>query len=297
MVSSLALSRRFSSKISSSYSSYLISQQPLNSPNFTSPTSYVDQKLNIPFSSTNSITPLSDSSTIFSRFLGLTQQKPLNPNHTFIRSYSSSVSKFHSSEKLIKFLTLSNPNLFLSETRRNSNPRLFSTSNEPVSDKPQTPIADESKNPNETREFKHQEIEGPTVERDVSNLANETRDVLQATMKNMFNFSRALALLGLVHLGYGAWISYATQASPFAAVSFQSISAFAFPFSLAFLLRNSLNHMAFYKKMEEMGRLQVLTLNLQILKNFNLLFVRIRGISLFCSFGLLAGLSYTVLIR
>ncbi|KAI3935219.1 hypothetical protein MKW98_018408 [Papaver atlanticum] len=297
MVSSLALSRRFSSKISSSYSSYLISQQPLNSPNFISPNFYVDQKLIIPFSSTSSITPLSDSSTIFSRFLGLTQQKPLNPKHTFIRSYSSSVSKFHSSEKLIKFPTLSNPSLFLSETLRNSNPRLFSTSNEPVSDKPQTPIADESKNPNETREFKHQEIEGPTVERDVSNLANETREVLQATMKNMFNFSRALALLGLVHLGYGAWISYATQASPFAAASFQSISAFAFPFSLAFLLRNSLNHMAFYKKMEEMGRLQVLTLNLQILKNFNLLFVRIRGISLFGSFGLLAGLSYTVLIR
>ncbi|OVA12276.1 hypothetical protein BVC80_1779g51 [Macleaya cordata] len=304
MASFLSLSRRCSTKLLkpysnfspvSSFSSSLISQNPNNS-NFIR-SSFSDQKLlNPTFTSPNSITPFSDSPSTISKFLGLTQKQPINPDCTFFRSYSSSATKFNSPEKLLKPPTYTNPNWLLDQIPRNPNLRFFSTSDESVSDKSKTPT-DAPKNPNENREFKHQEIEGPTVERDLSNLANEMREVLQVLMKNIYSFSRALALLGLVHLGYGAWISYATQASLFAEVSYQSISAFAFPFSLAFLLRNSLKPMAFFKKMEEQGRLQILTLNLQIVKSLNLMFVRVRGISLLCSLGLLIGLSFTVLSR
>lgn len=135
------------------------------------------------------------------------------------------------------------------------------------------------------------------MERDTSALANETRDVLQAMMKTMCSLSKALALLGLAQLGLGAWISYVTRASPLTEVSVQGCLAFGFPFAAAFLLRQSLKHMYFFKKMEEMGRLQILTLTLQVAKNFNLLFVRVRGVAYLCVAGASVGLVYSALAR
>ena len=167
-----------------------------------------------------------------------------------------------------------------------SKPRYFSTSDpSPDSEKPQN------------SEFKHQEIEGPTVERDTSALANETREVLGLQMKSIHNLSNALALLGLVQLALGAWISYITRASPLPEVTIQSIVSFGFPFSIAFMLRRSLKAMNFFRKMEDIGRLQILTLTLQIAKNVNIFFVRVRGISIMCVAGLSAGLLYAVLLR
>ncbi|KAF6158662.1 hypothetical protein GIB67_040176 [Kingdonia uniflora] len=145
--------------------------------------------------------------------------------------------------------------------------------------------------------MRHQEIVGPTVERDVSALANETRDVLETLMKNVYNVSKVIALLGLVQLGCGAWISYAMHSYPFSEVSIQSFGAFAFPFSLAFLLRRMLKPMGFFRRMEEQGRLQILTLTLQVVKNMNLFFIRLRGISISCALAMLVGLVFSVLSR
>lgn len=149
----------------------------------------------------------------------------------------------------------------------------------------------------QNREFKHQEIEGPTVERDTSALANETREVLGLQMKIIHSLSNALALLGLVQLALGAWVSYITRASPMPEVTIQSIISFGFPFSMAFMLRRSLKVMNFFRKMEDLGRLQILTLTLQIAKNVNIFFVRVRGVSILCFVGLSAGLVYAVLLR
>ncbi|XP_047322955.1 uncharacterized protein LOC124926719 [Impatiens glandulifera] len=172
---------------------------------------------------------------------------------------------------------------------------LSTTSSTPKSDdfkeSSQTP---DDKNPSEIPKLKHQEIEGPTVERDLSTLANETREVLQTMMKTIYDLSSALAILGLVHLGTGAFVSYLTRSSPMTEVSIQSLIAFGFPFSLAFLLRRSLKPMYFFKKVEEQGRLQILTLTLQIAKYLNLLFVRVRGVTYLCVFGGSAGLIYSV---
>ncbi|PON81344.1 hypothetical protein TorRG33x02_228720 [Trema orientale] len=179
------------------------------------------------------------------------------------------------------------------------NPRILSTtsgssSSDPESEKPNGgPIPYPSQNP----EFKHQEIEGPTVERDLSPLANETRDVLEKMMMNIYGLSRAVALLGLLQLGVGAWISYITRSSPITEVSIQSFVAFGFPFTLAFMLRQALKPMYFFKKMEEQGRLQILTLTLQVAKNLNLLFIRLRGVSFLCLAGLSIGILFALLSK
>lgn len=155
----------------------------------------------------------------------------------------------------------------------------------------------ENENAQKPAELKHQDIEGPTVERDLSALAGETRGVLEGMMKNVYSLSKAMAVLGLVQLGIGGWISYATRGSPITEVSIQSFVAFGFPFSLAFILRQSLKPMLFFKKMEEQGRLQILTLTLQIAKNLNVLFVRVRSVSLLCITGLSVGVLFALISR
>jgi hypothetical protein len=63
------------------------------------------------------------------------------------------------------------------------------------------------------------------------------------------------------------------------------------------MLRQSLKPMHFFKKMEEQGRLQILTLTLQVAKQMNVLFVRVKGVSFLCILGLSAGLVFAVFSR
>ncbi|MED6209075.1 hypothetical protein PIB30_051200 [Stylosanthes scabra] len=203
-------------------------------------------------------------------------------------SYSSSTKPFFNNPK--PQITRSIPqsvNPFLTNSSFTKS-RFFSTND---SEKPENPYP--SQNPN----FKHQEIEGPTVERDLSPLANETREVLESTMKNVYKLSKVVAVLGLVQLGLGSWIAYKTGSAAFSEVSVQSTLAFAFPFSLAFILRQSLKPMYFFKKMEEQGRLQILTLTMQVAKQMNLLFIRVRGVSMACVLGISIGFFFAVLSR
>ncbi|CAH9099694.1 unnamed protein product [Cuscuta europaea] len=165
----------------------------------------------------------------------------------------------------------------------------FSTSSEPPSDG--------SEKSQSADEFKHQEITGPTVERDESALANETREVLEKMMKNVYGLSKALGFLSLFQLGLGAWFLYVSRDSPMPEISLQSFLAFGLPISLAFMLRRSLKPMYFFKKMEEQGRLQILTLTLQVAKQLNLLFCRVQGVSYSCIAVASVGLIYVVLSR
>ncbi|XP_043692194.1 uncharacterized protein LOC122642702 [Telopea speciosissima] len=220
------------------------------------------------------ITSLFDS-TAPCKSLKAPLEKPLNNDPSFFRFYSSSATKF-------------NPSRHLTEIPRDpiTGLRFFSTPSDDTN-------SEKIKYPSQNSEFKNQEIQSPTVERDLSALANETRQVLEGLMRSIFDLSRTVALLGLVQLGCGAWISYITRSSPITEVSIQSLVALAFPFSLAFLLRRSLKPMCFFRKMEEQGRLQILTLCLQITKNVNIFFVRVRSVSLICAVGMSAGLLYT----
>lgn len=213
------------------------------------------------------------------KHLALVGAKPISSNLSLIRPCSSSSTKFNSFD-LYWF--------------SRGKPRFYSTSDpSSESEKPPNPSHYPSQNP----DFKHQEIEGPTVERDLSALANETREVLEGMMKTVYGLSKAVAFLGLAQLGLGAWIAYITKASPFSEISIQSAVAFGFPFALAFMLRQSLKPMYFFKKMEEQGRLQILTLTLQVAKNLNVLFVRVRGVTFMCIAGLSIGFLFTLLSR
>ena len=137
--------------------------------------------------------------------------------------------------------------------------------------------------------MKHQEIEGPTVERDLSALANETREVIHSLLKTMYDVSSLLALLGLAHLALGAYFLNCKYPS-FMIITISAL-AFGFPFSMAFMLRQSLKSMHFFLKMEQSARLQILTTTMQISKHLRLFFLRLRPLS----FLSLAGLSFTFL--
>ncbi|XP_057797984.1 uncharacterized protein LOC131014079 [Salvia miltiorrhiza] len=184
-----------------------------------------------------------------------------------------------------------NPNAITTNIRFLSTPA--PNQSPPTNGKPETP----TEKPSENREFKHQEITGPTVDRDLSALANETREVLETMMKTVYSLSKVLAGLGLVHLCFGAWMSYSMRGSPLLEVSIQSLLAFGLPFSVAFMLRRSLKPMYFFKKMEEQGRLQILTLTLQVAKGLNTFFVRVRGVTYLCITGASISLIYAVVCR
>ena len=75
-----------------------------------------------------------------------------------------------------------------------------STPSEPSPGAPSAPASPD--------EMRHQEIEGPTVERDTSPLADETRRELDELRRTVQGLSGSLALLGGAHLATGVWISY-----------------------------------------------------------------------------------------
>lgn len=146
--------------------------------------------------------------------------------------------------------------------------------------------------------MRHQEIEGPTVERDMSPLADEVRGELDALRRAVQRLSASLALLGGAHLAAGAWI--ASGAAPVAvesAAAVQGVAAFAFPFTAALVLRRVIKPVAFFQKMEANGRLQVLTLCLQATKNVNLMLLRTRVVAISCALGVSVGSVAAILMR
>ncbi|XP_061348741.1 uncharacterized protein LOC133294098 [Gastrolobium bilobum] len=225
-----------------------------------------------------------------------------NPQFPISEPSSSSSSSFTFSHLFSQSTTPSNsttkPTSHFNPRSSVARPRFFSTKD--ASPDPSSESESESNPspyPSQNPDFKHQEIEGPTVERDLSSLANETREVLEGMMKSIYGLSKVVAFLGMVQLGLGAWITYITRSSPITEVSVQSFLAFAFPFSLAFMLRQSLKPMHFFKKMEEQGRLQILTLTLQVAKQLNVFFVRVRGVSFLCIVGMSIGVVFAVFSR
>lgn len=277
----LARSRKFTaSKVLDPCSQYLLSSYPVSLKNPT-PTPIPQQ-----FSTLPNPNPSETPNSTLSKFLLSTQDVLIKPNTSLIKFYSSSSKTTFSTAQFLKTQTLK-PSF---SPYQDPGLKSFSSSTESSSD-------ENLKASNGTPEFKHQEIEGPTVERDVSALANEMRQVLEVLVKTVYDLSKVVALLGLVQLSCGAWISYTTQSSPLSEISIQSFAAFAFPFSLAFLLRRSLEPIKFFRKMEEIGRLQILTLSLQAAKSLNTLFVRVRGVSYGCVLGMLIALLYATLSK
>ncbi|OMO80830.1 hypothetical protein COLO4_23920 [Corchorus olitorius] len=222
------------------------------------------------------------------RFESLSTPKHISPAVDFVRTFSTCLtkSKLHAE----KSLTADHPYALSGGPKWISDQRLRylsgGTGTGNGTEKPTTGGEYPSQNP----DFKHQEIQGPTVERDLSAVANETRQVVEATMKSIHELSGSLARLGLIQLALGAFAFYFSgRTNPITDSSIQTFIAFGFPFTMALLLRQSLKPIYFFKKMEEQGRLQILTLTLQVAKNLHILFVRLRLLSFFCVIGVSLG--------
>lgn len=179
---------------------------------------------------------------------------------------------------------------FSAPSNPSSTPNPSSTTSEPSQGAPSAPASPD--------EMRHQEIEGPTVERDTSPLADETRRELDALRRTVQRLSGSLALLGGAHLAAGAWISYgAPPLGVGSAAAVQGVAAFAFPFAVALVLRRAIKPIAFFQKMEANARLQVLTLCLQATKNVNLMLLRTRVIAISCALGVSVASVAAVFIR
>jgi hypothetical protein len=188
-----------------------------------------------------------------------------------------------------------NPSILLHPGRH-----FFSTSPDPSPNSSSTTPADPgaSSGKDSLESMKHQEIEGPTVERDTSPLADETRRELEALLRTVQRFSGSLALLGGAHLAAGAWIAYgAPPVGVESAAALQAVVAFAFPFTAALVLRRAIKPIAFFQKMEANARLQVLTLCLQATKNVNLMLLRTRVVAIACALGVSVGSVAVIMMR
>ncbi|KAF8643084.1 hypothetical protein HU200_066956 [Digitaria exilis] len=179
---------------------------------------------------------------------------------------------------------------FLSASANPSPNSSTASASEPNPGAPTTPTSPD--------EMRHQEIEGPTVERDTSPLADETRGELDALRRNVLRLSGSLALLGGAHLAAGAWIAYgAPPLGVESAAAVQGVAAFAFPFTVALVLRRAIKPIAFFQKMEANARLQVLTLCLQATKNVNLMLLRTRVMAIACALGVSVASVAAILMR
>jgi hypothetical protein len=122
-------------------------------------------------------------------------------------------------------------------------------------------------------DFQHEEIVGPTVERDTSPLAHEVRQSLAELKMTILGFRKGLLFLGALQ-GLGACWSYFTwqTMNP----SWQLLPSILSSLFLAFTLRQVLQPMTFFGKLEERSRLRLVTLCLMILKGFETFFERGR---------------------
>ncbi|GJM86650.1 hypothetical protein PR202_ga02527 [Eleusine coracana subsp. coracana] len=180
--------------------------------------------------------------------------------------------------------------------------RFFATSTDPSPNGSSTAPSDPGPVPPSGQQslesMQHQEIEGPTVERDTSPLADETRRELDALRRAVHRLSGSLALLGGAHLVAGSWIAYgAPPVGVESAAVVQGVVAFAFPFTAALVLRRAIKPIAFFQKMEANARLQVLTLCLQATKNVNLMLLRTRVVAIACALGVSVGSVAVILMR
>ena len=148
---------------------------------------------------------------------------------------------------------------------------------------------DEETKPKTLDDFQHEEIVGPTVERDSSRVADELRESLAVLQRRMVSFQTSLVVLGCVQGAGAVWCSVSWHAfNP----TWQLPPAALLSFALAFVLRQALQPIAFFGKLEERSRLRIITLSLMIAKGFASFFNRARILVAISATGLLCVLLY-----
>lgn len=139
-------------------------------------------------------------------------------------------------------------------------------------------------------DFQHEEIVGPTVDRDTSAVADELRDSLEKLKNCIIRFRKGLIVLGSVQ-GLGAFWSYISWHS--LNPTWQLAPSVLMSFLMAFILRQALQPMAFFGKLEERSRLRIITLSLMISKGFASFFNRAHILVVASAGSVILGLLYT----
>jgi hypothetical protein len=139
-------------------------------------------------------------------------------------------------------------------------------------------------------DFQHEEIVGPTVERDTSPVADELRKTHLEIREVINKFSKSILAVGVVHLIWGGMMFRVIDSSFSHALLTQvCLSSFVF-FGLSYYSRQTLKPLEFFTKLEERSRLRMITLSLQVTKTFSAFFQRSYGINLALSLALTANL-------
>lgn len=141
-------------------------------------------------------------------------------------------------------------------------------------------------------DFQHEEIVGPTVERDESPVADELRDALGILQKRMVSFQKSLVVLGGLQGAGAVWCYVSWHALD---PTWQLVPSALTSLLLAFVLRVALQPISFFGKLEERSRLRIITLSLMIAKGFSSFFNRARILVVASALGLLCVLLYNPL--
>ncbi|KAH7298283.1 hypothetical protein KP509_25G035400 [Ceratopteris richardii] len=139
-------------------------------------------------------------------------------------------------------------------------------------------------------DFQHEEIVGPTVERDMSPVADELRKAHLEMTEAIRKFTKALLAVGTVHLVWGGMMFRAME-SPFSHGLMTQVGVSALVlYGLAYYSRQTLKPIEFFMRVEERSRIQILTLSLQVTKTLSSFFQRSYGVGLVLFVALLANL-------
>mgnify|MGYP000465155841 FL=1 len=139
-------------------------------------------------------------------------------------------------------------------------------------------------------DFQHEEIVGPTVERDMSAVADELRKTHLEIREVINKFSKSILAVGVVHLIWGGMMFRVIDSSFSHALLTQvCLSSFVF-FGLSYYSRQTLKPIEFFTKLEERSRLRMITLSLQVTKTLSAFFQRGYGVNLALSLALTANL-------
>lgn len=137
-----------------------------------------------------------------------------------------------------------------------------------------------SSSPKTLEDFQHEEIVGPTVERDMSPVADELRKAHLEMREAIQKFTKAVLGVGVVHLMWGGMMFRAMD-SPFSHALMTQVCASALLlFGLAYYSKQTLKPIEFFTRLEERSRLQILTLSLQVTKTLSSFFQRGYGVGL-----------------
>ncbi|KAG6545242.1 hypothetical protein Mapa_013355 [Marchantia paleacea] len=127
--------------------------------------------------------------------------------------------------------------------------------------------------PRSIEDFQHEEIVGPTVERDLSDTADQVRDSLNALRDHMASFSTGFVILGTVQLVAALWSAF-IKTDPSTIGLWRDMPFTLLSYTFAYLLWNTRSANDFFSKIEGSSRIRILTLSLQVIKGISQFFYR-----------------------